>query len=220
MINVFVVVGVRIYRDCLERHLANSPPIVIVGGAAGPAEAHRLIPRLRPDVLLLDLGVDAGLAFAREVRDTAPDTKVIGLADTGTAVDVISCVEAGMLGYLTTEATLPELATAIGRADRGEATCPAQATAQVFHRLATWASGRRTPPGNARPLTARELEILWYIDAGLTNKEIARKLSISVSTVKNHVHHLLDKLKVKSRMEAPAALRNGWPKSRGSEGDE
>jgi two-component system nitrate/nitrite response regulator NarL len=207
LIRVFVVAGVRVYREGLEFYLAGTPSISVTGSAAAADQARRLVPPLRPDVLLLDLGVDTTLSFTREVRAAIPDTKVIGLADARTTVDVVACVESGMLGYLTADTPLPELVTAIRRADRGEATVPPHATARLFDRLVTRAAGGEPRAEPDHRLTARELEILRLIDRGLTNKQIARTLSISVSTVKNHVHHVLRKLRVERRSEATALLR-------------
>lgn len=206
LIKVFVVARVRVYREGVERCLAEVPRIVVAGSAAAPAQARLSVPGTRPDVLLLDLGADAGQSFIREVRTTSPSTKVVGLGDGGAVADVIGFVESGMLGYLAADATLPELVTAIERASRGEATCPPHVTARLFDRLAGRAADRARV-GPAARLTAREWEILRLIDRGLANKEIARALSISLSTVKNHVHHLLRKLQVDRRAEATEILR-------------
>jgi DNA-binding NarL/FixJ family response regulator len=207
LIKVFVVARVRVYRDSVERCLADSPRIVVAGSAAEPAQAGPAVSSARPDVLLLDLGTDAGQSFTREVRTTSPATKVVGLAD-GAVADVIGFVESGMLGYLPADATLPELVTAIERASRGEATCPPHLAARLFDRLAARAAGSQARLGSAHRLTAREWEILRLIDRGLANKEIARTLSISLSTVKNHVHHLLRKLQVDRRTAATELLRH------------
>ncbi|MCE6998450.1 response regulator transcription factor [Saccharothrix sp. S26] len=207
MIKVFVVARVRVYRDSVERCLADSPRIVVAGTAAEPAQARLAVPSARPDVLLLDLGADAAQPFTRELRSSSPATKVVGLAGDAVA-DVIGFVESGMLGYLAPDATLSELVTAIERASRGEATCPPHVTARLFHRLADRAAGSRGRLRTTPRLTARELEVLRLIDRGLANKEIARALSISLSTVKNHVHHLLRKLQVEHRAAATELLRH------------
>ncbi|MEU4746562.1 response regulator, partial [Actinosynnema sp. NPDC023658] len=109
MIRVFVVARVRVYRDGVERCLADSPRIVVAGSAAEPTQARAAVRSAPPDVLLLDLGEDAGQSFTREVRATSPATKVIGLSDGRAVVDVVGFVESGMLGYLAADATLPEL---------------------------------------------------------------------------------------------------------------
>jgi DNA-binding NarL/FixJ family response regulator len=79
--------------------------------------------------------------------------------------------------------------------------------AALFRRLATLAAGR-APAAGAQQLTTREREILRLIDGGLSNKEIAGRLSIEVATVKNHVHNILEKLHVRTRTEAAARLRD------------
>jgi two-component system nitrate/nitrite response regulator NarL len=207
VLRVFILAAVRLYREGLQRSLTDTPSMTVVGCEACPADALRLIPVLCPDVVLLDVGMAEGVRVAREIRAATSRTRVIALAVSETATDVIACAEAGMSGYVTQDGTVSDLIATIERAARGETLCPPNVTASLFDRLAALSEGRFPTLAAAAPeLTAREVEVLLLIERGLSNKEIARTLSIALPTVKNHVHNLLRKLQVNCRAEATSYL--------------
>jgi DNA-binding NarL/FixJ family response regulator len=117
--------------------------------------------------------------------------------------DVIPCAEAGVAACLPRETTLADLSATIERVAAGESNASPRVAAMLLRRIATLAE-RNSPEAN---LTAREEEILVLIDDGLSNKQIARRLSIELPTVKNHVHNILEKLHVHRRYEAAARMR-------------
>jgi DNA-binding NarL/FixJ family response regulator len=132
--------------------------------------------------------------------------RVVALGVTETEPEIIAFAEAGVSGYLTRDASIPELVATIEAVARNELICPPRITAALMHRVATLAVDRRvTTP--SFPLSPRELEVVALIDAGLSNQEIAGKLYISLATVKNHVHNILEKLDVATRADAAAWLR-------------
>jgi len=120
---------------------------------------------------------------------------------------VIACAEAGVSGYVTREASLDELTGVVESVARGESPCSPRISALLLRRVAETA-GRRTETDAARRLTRREAEIVGLIDEGLSNKQIAGRLSIELATVKNHVHSILEKLQVERRAEAAARVRS------------
>jgi DNA-binding NarL/FixJ family response regulator len=181
-----------------------------VAGTASTAEEALAVARdLRPDVALVDVSMRDGLAAIQAIsREEIP---VVALAVPQQEPDVLACVEAGAAGYVTREATLADLVAAVESVAQGESLCSPRMVALVLRRLASLAAdGRRDEP--VARLTSRELEIVELIDVGLSNKEIAARLSIGVSTVKNHVHNILEKLSVRRRAEAAARMRAspGW----------
>jgi DNA-binding NarL/FixJ family response regulator len=119
----------------------------------------------------------------------------------------VACAAAGVSGYVLHDEPHEELMKAVLAVARGEIWCPPRVAAVLMRRMGPHGSTPDMPLGTAR-LTVREREILALIDGGLSNKEIARKLSIEVRTVKNHVHNLLEKLRVHRRGEAVALLRS------------
>jgi two-component system nitrate/nitrite response regulator NarL len=201
-IRIVVVADVRLYRDGLAGTLAGATRMKVVGQASGREEALAAAGALRPDVILLDMASPGALPLIRDLRRTAPDSRVLAFALHEVSADVIACAEAGATGFVTADATISELLAAIERTVAGELLCSPRIVQQLFQYIASpAAAGDLAAHGR---LTAREAEVLRLLCGGLSNKEIARKLRIAVSTVKNHVHHLLSKLGVPSRAHAAA----------------
>jgi DNA-binding NarL/FixJ family response regulator len=152
---------------------------------------------------------------------------VVALAVPDLEADVLTCAEAGVSAYVTREQPISALTETILGVARGEAICSARMAATLLRRIATLAVERRPEPPDRR-LTERELDVVGLIDQGLSNKLIAGRLCIEVSTVKNHVHSILEKLQVNRRGEAAARVRattvlratddRGASRSSGSEG--
>jgi DNA-binding NarL/FixJ family response regulator len=205
-ISVFVVSDVRFYREGLCRVLASTDQIHVLGAVGGTDESLLRIAELRPDVVLVDTAMPAGAWVARRFADALPDTKIVALDVPPAEEDLIVLVEAGVLGYVTREQSLDEVVAAILSVVREEMVCSARTRTLVAKRVRALAAELRPPHVQAR-LTARELEILHLIARGLSNKEIGRELRIERATVKNHVHNILDKLQVRTRMAAVAEMR-------------
>jgi two-component system nitrate/nitrite response regulator NarL len=204
-ISVFVVSDVRFYREGLCRVLASTAQIDVVGAAGGTEASLLRLAELRPDVVLLDTAMADGAWIARQFADALPGTKIVALDVPPAEEDLIVLVEAGVLGYVTREQSLDEVVAAILSVVREEMVCSPRTRTLVAKRVRALAA-ELGPPVRAR-LTARELEILDLIALGLSNKEIARELHIERATVKNHVHNILDKLHVGTRMAAVAEMR-------------
>jgi two-component system, NarL family, nitrate/nitrite response regulator NarL len=206
-VNVFVVSDVRFYREGLGHVLASTKDIVVLGTAPATAEALTLAGQLDPDVVLVDTAMVDGVWMAQQFAAAMPATKIIALAVPQAEEELIVLVEAGVLGYVTREQSLDEVTAAISSVVREEMVCSSKLRSLVAKRLQTLAADFR-PPAHSR-LTAREREILGLIAQGLSNKQIAGELRIEQSTVKNHVHNILDKLQVQTRMAAVAEMRLG-----------
>jgi two-component system, NarL family, nitrate/nitrite response regulator NarL len=121
---------------------------------------------------------------------------------------VIACAEAGLCGYVPSHASVADLATATRRVAHGDIVCSASMADKLFHRLRSAALSGPAFSTEAT-LTGRQRQILALIKEGLSNKQIAQRLSLGPSTVKNHVHGLLSRLQVGRRSEAIARVRQG-----------
>jgi two-component system nitrate/nitrite response regulator NarL len=206
MIRVFILSDVRLYREGLAHFLGESSGFEIVGTSGHGGSILGTIMELRPDVALLDLTVADGVAAARDLRRAAPELPVVALAVRELEREILAWAEAGIAGYVTRDGSLDDLVSTIETVARGEAVCSPRVVATLLRRLASLAAERPLAPREVE-LTLRELQIVELIDDGLSNKEIARQLSIELPTVKNHVHHILRKLQVSRRGEAAASLR-------------
>lgn len=204
-LRVAIVTEVCLYREGLAFSLGRRAETEVVGTAAARAESVELVRRERPDVLLLDMATEEAPQLVREVREAHAPVRVVALAIVETEEVVLRCAAAGVAGYVSRGASLDELVDTLGSVARGELVCSRTIAGSLFRRVGALTEPREDP-ALAR-LTPREREIAALIGQGLSNKEISRRLRIGLSTVKNHVHNLLEKLQVPGRTAAAARLR-------------
>jgi DNA-binding NarL/FixJ family response regulator/DNA-binding SARP family transcriptional activator len=206
VIRIFIVADVRLYREGLTQALTAAPTIEVVGTAVNVADAEVALRAAGCDVTVLDTAIPDSLAALHRLAATVPSSRLLAISVPDLPDDFFACTEAGIAGYLTREASAEELVAAIESVARGEMFFSPQMGASLLRRVATFAADGKPLPLAGR-LTPRELEVLELIDQGLSNKEISRRLFIEVSTVKNHVHNILEKLAVARRSEAGRQLR-------------
>lgn len=194
-------------RECLAVALG-AAEIDAVGVGDLPSLFDRL-ERGVPDVVLLDIGTPDSTTLLQVALDIGADMRVIvtGLSADNES-DIVSCAEAGVAGlHLRTE-SLEHLLTLIRNASGDEALCSQTVSAILVRRVYSLL-GQRNTTADSRQLilTDREIQIMKLLEDGLSNQQIASRLSVSISTVKNHVHSLFGKLGVNSRSEAVATYR-------------
>jgi DNA-binding NarL/FixJ family response regulator len=203
-VRVAVISPVQIYLHGVARLLRHERGIAVTGTARDATAAVSLFDSSRVDVILLDVAGERGLDTLRELTAmTAVPLVVLGIRDQ--PGEVVAYAEAGVAGYVTEQHTVDDLVAAVRSAHQREFSCPAGVTASLAARLTLLAREHRRSP--LSHLTARESEVLTLIESGSSNKEIARRLHIQLTTVKNHVHNILKKLGVRGRGEAAATAR-------------
>lgn len=205
----------KLFRECLASTLADLERFTVTVQADDPAAALEAESEAQPDVLLFDLAAPTGRALQqiRELRARRPDLRVIVVGLPVEEEEVLRCIEAGANGYVLKESSIDELVAAIDQVlEGGVAGCTPAMARTLFARLAELAAERRQLNRIASlDLTPREQEILELIADGMSNKQIADHLCLSLHTVKNHVHHILDKLQVRRRSQAvEKAYRHHW----------
>ena len=156
------------------------------------------------------------IGLTREIAVLLPHLGILVLGRAENDEQVVDCLLAGAGGFLLRDQSLAEVAAAIEVVARGERVCPPQVMRLLFSRLGELGRERkRRDRLEILELSAREMEILRLIADGLTNQEIASHLCLSVHTVKNHVHRILDALGVHSRWGAVNhAFAKGWLQER------
>jgi two-component system, NarL family, nitrate/nitrite response regulator NarL len=194
----------RVYGDGLAIALKGHDRLTVVGATIDVGSVVPLATELGADVVLMDASA-AGFDVMTVIARRLPAIRIVALGIPETEEAVISCAEAGAAGYVPRAASMTQLAAIVVALSRGEATCSPRIAASLFARLGAVAAANGSTA--TRRLTRRETEILALVDRGLSNKEIARELHIEVSTVKNHIHNILDKLNARRRGEAVARLR-------------
>ena len=215
-LTLLVVDDHTLFRRGLIALLGQDAGLQVVGEAGDAAEALHLVPRLRPDVILLDnhlpgvMGVDA----IRGLREVSPHSRVLMLTVSEDSQDLAAALRNGAQGYLLKTIDGDLLAQAIRRAARGEPVVSPELMGKLV--AAFQAQGgppEPVPAGPAAvaasatedevsPLSPREEDMLREIARGLSNKEIARTLDIAETTVKIHMQHILRKLGLTSRVQA------------------
>jgi DNA-binding NarL/FixJ family response regulator len=205
-IRLLIIDDTCLYREGLAAVLGLEAWVSAVETAGDQDDGLRQLDDFRPSVVLLNMATVGSAGILNTVVRTAPDVRVVALGVSETDDEVIAHAEAGIAGYLLRRQSLADLVAVVQSVAHGETLCTPRVVAALLRRVATLAAERRSSAEPAR-LTAREREILELVDEGLSNKEIARRLSIEVRTVKNHVHNILEKLQVHRRGEAAAMLR-------------
>jgi len=207
MISVFIAAEIRLYREGLALALQHGWDLDIVDTAVEPFELGSALTTRPHSVLLLDVANTDGLAKLAQVLAAHPNLRVVALGVTESTSEILKCAEAGASGYVTRDDSIAELVTTIKSIARGELACPPQVAAALMRRVAVLAAQRRQKSVTDR-LSRREIEVVTLIDRGLSNKQIAAQLFITLATVKNHVHNILAKLEVNRRSEAAAWIRS------------
>ncbi len=205
---LLIVADIRLYREGLAHILARDAGLTMIETAGDLYAALRLVAERELDVVLVDMAMPHSLSAVQGIVVTAPDVKVVALGLPELERDLIACAEAGIAGYVPRDASVTDLVAVLESVARGELLCSPRTAAALLRRVTALAMGRRGEADVPGVLTPREREIVALLERGLSNKEIARALGIEVATVKNHVHNLLEKLRVHRRGEAVARLRN------------
>ena len=213
-LRVFILSDVRLCREGLALLLAQQRSIDVVGSASSP-KAIREIVELQPDIVLLDASVVDIRVLARGICDVMPVSKVIAFAICEIDEEVIACAEAGVIAYVTRECSTEDMVDILHQAVRGDFVCPQRLTSSLFRYIAASSAKRLWLNSAVMPerdngdftLTRREKDVIPFIAQGLTNKEIARTLAWGRLRIKNHVHNILEKLRLHRRGEIAAQAR-------------
>ena len=207
-LDVFVLVPVRMYRDGICDAIRRDLRFRLVGSADSLDSAQTELAgfSLMPDVTLVDVGMHGGVGVIRVLAADWPDLRVVALAVRDADEDVVRWAESAVAGIVSREATLGELLDTIEAAAGDEVLASPAVAGALLRRVSTVVRDQRAPD-DGPSLTPREREIVRLIGRGLSNREIAESLGIELATVKNHVHNVLEKLRVDGRGEAVSAAR-------------
>jgi two-component system, NarL family, nitrate/nitrite response regulator NarL len=200
-IRILVADDHAIFRDGLRKLLEVSDEAQIVGEAANGVECTKMLAKLKPDILLLDLRMPEkdGLAVLEELNFDSLTTRVIVLTAAEDDRDVVRAMRLGARGVVLKQSASDLLLKSIRKVYDGEIWLDNRMTAEVIDafKKSAEAGQRREKP----LLSDREKEIVQLVAQGFRNREIGEKLFISEQTVKNHLHNIFDKLGVSDRLE-------------------
>jgi DNA-binding NarL/FixJ family response regulator len=212
-IDLVIVEDHRLFREGLVELLGAVDADLRVAAACDSAEeALEVIPRLLPDVVLMDIHLSemSGTDAIRRLAVLCPTVRVLVVSGSANDDDVLDAILAGACGYILKDAPVEQIAEGIRLAAQGAATL----SPTVAARLVDHVRQAKPPAGIADEsvgeLTPRELEVLRLLAAGMENSQIATELVISTRTARNHVASILEKLQMQNRIQAAVyAVRHG-----------
>ncbi len=199
-------------REGLAALIRRQPGFQVLTTSAEVEAALRVVQERRPDIVLLGLGDDPGdrQTLAGALRGQVPDSRVILMGVRPPLEDVESFIIAGVAGFILADASPEQFFGTIQSVTLGVNVLPSEMTSALFEQLNRQGSSpRRKRAFDAKSLTPREREVADLIVLGLCNKEIAARLGIALHTVKSHVHKVLSKLAVNTRLEVAAFAQRG-----------
>lgn len=201
---ILIIDDFALNRECLAARLAERYSDVRCAWSL--PSLFRETERGMPKIVLLNFGTDSGTNLLHLSLDLESEPKVI-VYGLGSESDVVMCAEAGAAALHLRSESVDHLLELMKAAANGHNNCSPEASSMLLGHVYSKVGGRALNDPTNGTLTIRELEILSLIEEGLTNQQIASRLSLTVHTVKNHVHSLLAKLGVRSRAEASRVAR-------------
>lgn len=213
MLNIAIVSDIRLYREGLGKILSEIDKINVIDIKENQDDILSLLEVVHLDVVLLDMRMATSCTILSSMAKKYVNTKVIAVAVPENDADYQLCVESGITGYISKESTVEELVDAIKTVHNGSIYCPYNITQFI---LKTVKSKNNINQINdiklaysklLNVLTQREMQIAKLLAEGMSNKLIAKTLTIELSTVKSHVHSILVKMGVESRVQAANVLQ-------------
>ena len=216
-IRLLLVEDNSLLREGLTGMLNEQPDIQVVAAFGNGKEAVlKATQELKPEIILLDLGLKGqnSLRLVEAVKKERPKVKMIVMDLMPVQADMIEFVEAGVSGFILKDATFADFAGTIRSVAAGASVLPPSLTGSLFSQIVekVVGEGRGSLIESVR-MTKREREVIELIAGGLSNKEIAQRLSIATYTVKSHVHNILEKLALHTRLQV-ASYAHAQRKSR------
>ena len=200
-VRILIVDDHAVVRQGLITFLELQDEIEVVGEASNGKEALEKVQQLEPDVVLMDLVMPVmdGLTAIKQIKQLRPSTEIIALTSFADDDKVFTAIRSGATGYLLKDVQPNDLVKAVLAADRGEVQLHPEVAKKLMHEVVAPASTSNDPYND---LTEREREVLGLLGLGMSNKEIAYKISVSEKTVKAHVSSILNKLNLPGRTHA------------------
>jgi DNA-binding NarL/FixJ family response regulator len=203
-IQVLLVGPYQLYLDCLAAAFIATGHFGAVSKASSREEVLQRLREAPPDLIVIDVTISArvGVEWIVQVANTASHTRFLILGTLKDEKEILDWIEVGAEGVHLKESSLEELLAGLEQMMGGEVLCPTQLVPSLFSRLAANSQGVVSVESNGcASLTQREREIHAMLIDCLSNKQIASRLHLSLHTVKNHVHNILEKLDVADRLE-------------------
>jgi DNA-binding NarL/FixJ family response regulator len=209
--NVLILTAVRLFGDGLAACFNARAGIRVLGVVDDLVVLRELMGQVDVEVILIDVSQGIELFDVRGIAAESPNVALVALGVNERRQDVIECGRAGFCGYVGRNASVDSLCTSLSEIVAGRQACPPEITGALLRALHS-RDARAEGPDPASTLTRRESEVATLVKEGLSNKEIGAELSLSVATVKHHVHNILEKLGLSGRFQVMQLMRrHPWP---------
>jgi len=203
-IRLLLIEDNRLLRDGILSILKAHQDIVIIAASGDGKNTLLKIKQLKPNVILLDLGLRSqnSLHVVEIVKKDFPDAKIIVMDLAPVQADILQYVKAGANGFILKDASLNEFLVTIRSVAEGSTILPPLLVDSLFSQIVDHAVKEgKFKLKEAVRMTAREREVIGFLGEGLANKEIAQKIHVSTYTVKSHIHNIMEKLALHTRLE-------------------
>lgn len=211
-IKILIVDDHPMMRDALQMAFTDEADLQVIGEAEDAIQALKLLETLTPDIILMDLLMPnmSGLEAIAKIVETNPQARILVLSSMEDEDRIVSAIQAGALGYFPKTAPRSYLLEAIRKVADGIPYMPAGITLKLFQGLRRI---KTVPTGEEQvALTARQQEILMLLSEGKTDEEIGKTLHLQESTVRAHIHHILQRLRLENRSQAVAYVHQNLKK--------
>ena len=203
--SILVIEDNRLLRDGIAAILKKQPDMQVVGAAGNGENILLMLNKVKPNIVLLDLGLrnQNSLQIVKLSKEHLPEAKIIVMDLIPLQADVLEFVEAGVSGFILKDAGIDEFLNTIRSVYQGTKVLPLHLTGSLFSQIVEHAvnGSKQSIIEDSIRMTKRERQVIELISDGSTNKEIAQKLRLSTYTVKSHVHNILEKLTLNTRVQ-------------------
>lgn len=204
-IQILLIEDNRFLRDGIASMLKKQPDMNVIAVSSGSENILKVMEKFKPNIVLLDIGQrnQDSLNILKLSKLNYPDTKVIVMDMIPPQAEVLEFIKAGVSGFILKDANISEFYRTIRIVHKGVQVLPPNLTSSLFSQIVehTISAAKSSENLESVRLTKREQQVIKLISDGLTNKEIAQKLQLSTYTVKSHVHNILEKLTLHTRVQ-------------------
>ncbi len=205
--DIAILTSIRLFGDGLASFLNTRQDTTVVVVAQNFSALFEAMTQSKIDLALVDVTQGIDVEIIRTLASNYPTVTLLAIGLSANQKEIVRCGRAGFAGYVFRDASLNQLMNAIENAITGKLSCSPEIAGELLRALYYEATSLHSQP-REEALTPRECEVLRELGNGRSNKEIARQLDLSISTVKHHVHKILEKLQVARRAEAMRHVRN------------
>lgn len=210
-IRILLIEDNRLLREGITTTINEQADLNVVATSSGNHHSLQQMRKTKPDVVLMDMGLRSqnGLRVVASLRSEIPELKVIGMGLIPAQSDIVEFVQAGASGFILKDATVQDFLRTIRSVAHGGKVLPPPLTGSLFSHVVEYAMKKgKEQLSRAVRMTKREHEIIALIAEGLSNKEIAQRINVATFTVKSHVHNIMEKLALHSRLQIARHTQN------------